>query len=79
MCGLKLSTLRTWVTGQQVTPCMGVWIETTFNHRIKHKNTVTPCMGVWIETLYNYLKTDGQVVTPCMGVWIETSRIKPSR
>ena len=34
----------------QVTPCMGVWIETEIKHIIMYDFRVTPCMGVWIET-----------------------------
>ena len=33
-----------------VTPCMGVWIETSNNMRHHYLSRVTPCMGVWIET-----------------------------
>ena len=34
----------------QVTPCMGVWIETIGRKQQMHRRLVTPCMGVWIET-----------------------------
>ena len=63
-----------WRVSSEVTPCVGVWIET-----IKHK-----------ATKYNYeshpawvcgLKHDEILkrfpefkVTPCVGVWIETER-----
>ena len=33
-----------------VTPCMGVWIETTGSCFTAGAFSVTPCMGVWIET-----------------------------
>ena len=33
-----------------VTPCMGVWIETLHRWCIEVALSVTPCMGVWIET-----------------------------
>ena len=33
-----------------VTPCMGVWIETTNIKQEEKRQRVTPCMGVWIET-----------------------------
>ena len=58
---------------QQVTPCMGVWIETSITFRSNKESRVTPCMGVWIETLEDSSKFKSRPVTPCMGVWIETS------
>ena len=36
-----------------VTPCMGVWIETTLSGISGALSPVTPCMGVWIETCSN--------------------------
>ena len=58
---------------RNVTPCVGVWIETEhaygYNNRIDH---VTPCVGVWIETLGLIVIVDSIKVTPCVGVWIET-------
>ena len=49
VCGLKraiaiLSSLR------EVTPCVGVWIETKNTNVLKNIEYVTPCVGVWIET-----------------------------
>ena len=35
---------------QNVTPCMGVWIETVESETLEEAESVTPCMGVWIET-----------------------------
>ena len=55
-----------------VTPCVGVWIETTKIEFINLYKSVTPCVGVWIETknaIYYDFKNE---VTPCVGVWIET-------
>ena len=34
-----------------VTPCVGVWIETSLYHVSALTTSVTPCVGVWIETL----------------------------
>ena len=57
-----------------VTPCMGVWIETSWVDKSIEPDGVTPCMGVWIET-QNLLQAETMSrVTPCMGVWIETSK-----
>ena len=33
-----------------VTPCVGVWIETSSILVIAEFTIVTPCVGVWIET-----------------------------
>ena len=55
-----------------VTPCMGVWIETSKGDKSLAGNYVTPCMGVWIETKKLEADLLQANVTPCMGVWIET-------
>ena len=34
----------------QVTPCVGVWIETSKHIQDVEQLLVTPCVGVWIET-----------------------------
>ena len=50
VCGLKLISDNIIFWAIDVTPCMGVWIET---RRLSHRwrtFTVIPCMGVWIET-----------------------------
>ena len=57
---------------QSVTPCMGVWIETSDPLHYWLGCLVTPCMGVWIETIKNLPRICRMMVTPCMGVWIET-------
>ena len=33
-----------------VTPCVGVWIETLNKIYLNNMTKVTPCVGVWIET-----------------------------
>ena len=56
----------------QVTPFVGVWIE-TFCFLIKHKSAqVTPFVGVWIETIVLSFTINRFPVTPFVGVWIET-------
>ena len=55
-----------------VTPCVGVWIETTKLNSIYMSNEVTPCVGVWIETSSFKSVSSVNSVTPCVGVWIET-------
>ena len=34
----------------EVTPCVGVWIETSDSDLLTVTTDVTPCVGVWIET-----------------------------
>ena len=71
MCGLKPpSTGRNPVWG--VTPCVGVWIETSLLPMKAKIPFVTPCVGVWIETIAALLNACAEIVTPCVGVWIET-------
>ena len=35
---------------EDVTPCVGVWIETNPTMKTGLAHDVTPCVGVWIET-----------------------------
>ena len=54
VCGLKLDRyLILQLT--QVTPCVGVWIETKMVLQQQSYRMVTPCVGVWIETLCRYV------------------------
>ena len=72
VCGLKLEVLILLLVLLLVTPCVGVWIETTKGKPTSSEVSVTPCVGVWIETyetLHFYAVGE---VTPCVGVWIET-------
>ena len=64
--------LVTQICRYLVTPCMGVWIETTTRMLMAKAGAVTPCMGVWIETDIHWATYRAAWVTPCMGVWIET-------
>ena len=50
VCGLKQNTIKKIDQEIEVTPCVGVWIETLVCWRKIQYNTVTPCVGVWIET-----------------------------
>ena len=56
-----------------VTPCVGVWIETMPCICMTATARVTPCVGVWIETEETAQLEHLKQVTPCVGVWIETS------
>ena len=50
VCGLKQPERLAKETDVQVTPCVGVWIETDAPNRGCCAKCVTPCVGVWIET-----------------------------
>ena len=53
MCGLKLKNDHNGARVRDVTPCVGVWIETYYPLIVAYYTGVTPCVGVWIET-YDY-------------------------
>ena len=73
VCGLKHLVSALFSAIMEVTPCVGVWIETVFLYSRLLVWIVTPCVGVWIETLEPLLHSCHQaLVTPCVGVWIET-------
>ena len=50
VCGLKHRMETGCVPLSQVTPCVGVWIETCRMAADQFPFLVTPCVGVWIET-----------------------------
>ena len=72
VCGLK-PTIPEKEPVREVTPCVGVWIETLLTGQRGHFELVTPCVGVWIETWQNTPNMKLYSVTPCVGVWIETA------
>ena len=52
VCGLKHSFEPLSYTGYgNVTPYVGVWIETTITSSFAASTIVTPYVGVWIETM----------------------------
>ena len=59
VCGLKHNFTDCADRLQDVTPFVGVWIETIWMMYDKFRDTVTPFVGVWIETRFqrkkNYL------------------------
>ena len=61
-----------YLDNREVTPCVGVWIETIPLGDILSHYGVTPCVGVWIETRNSVAILAHHKVTPCVGVWIET-------
>ena len=72
MCGLKHE--GEYVSGDEfdVTPFVGVWIETLSFVEPRILTHVTPFVGVWIETESGCLSSVRDLVTPFVGVWIET-------
>ena len=50
VCGLKLAYQKICNDHYQVTPFVGVWIETFPSGETPDKPYVTPFVGVWIET-----------------------------
>ena len=66
------------IRGEEVTPHVGVWIETLRHVQGFPLLGVTPHVGVWIETFDNYNMQFWQVVTPHVGVWIETDDFRLS-
>ena len=63
----------------EVTPFVGVWIETCLLHRLWRCQPVTPFVGVWIETLLLLHLSSPFLVTPFVGVWIETRMLSLAR
>ena len=55
-----------------VTPFVGVWIETEEHRYVESHLRVTPFVGVWIETALDTINAYDGFVTPFVGVWIET-------
>ena len=56
----------------EVTPFVGVWIETYQQQWCNMLSGVTPFVGVWIETRVVRDDWAERSVTPFVGVWIET-------
>ena len=70
VCGLKHKEDCNLHLPDDVTPFVGVWIETTRLSPRCSGAMVTPFVGVWIETTYQKTVGDYQAVTPFVGVWI---------
>ena len=67
MCGLKPLDRFNGGLPRAVTPCMGVWIETSKGDKSLAGNYVTPCMGVWIETKIHF---DSSSLAESHPVWV---------
>ena len=72
VCGLKQLTALGTGTEEEVTPFVGVWIETRRLNLHYQRPGVTPFVGVWIETSCAPACQSAYKVTPFVGVWIET-------
>ena len=69
---MKLETHGLPLTGIQVAPFVGAWIETPTTRRSRFSIGVAPFVGAWIETLFSHLVRKALVVAPFVGAWIET-------
>ena len=56
VCGLKHYGDKAKDYDYNVTPCVGVWIETLESSMNGFLPSVTPCVGVWIETIFFNLR-----------------------
>ena len=54
VCGLKPCNQRYSKSLYDVTPFVGVWIETLSRIALRLAFTVTPFVGVWIETHHQH-------------------------
>ena len=76
MCGLKQILECVLTIEYNVTPFVGVWIETAAASQIAQMSyQVTPFVGVWIETSMININEQINQVTPFVGVWIETTNV----
>ena len=58
----------------QVTPCVGVWIETAGAWSYQSMKVSHPAWVCGLKLLASNAGDQPNTVTPCVGVWIETSR-----
>ena len=72
---MKPTRSGTSARGTQVTPFVGVWIETVYYIFVITPLYVTPFVGVWIETNKLDKSYTCLLVTPFVGVWIETLKL----
>ena len=71
MCGLKLSNAGD-IQLHEVTPCVGVWIETFWCSMNSEKNSSHPAWVCGLKQGTVPFDREVKEVTPCVGVWIET-------
>ena len=66
--------IRLWHNDQSsgVTPCVGVWIETTASCRACITPKSHPAWVCGLKLEKDLIISDPSKVTPCVGVWIET-------
>ena len=74
VCGLKQSKKKKYTPHKNVTPCVGVWIETMLQKIFGYTDLSHPA---WVCGLKHGITAERAnaegVVTPCVGVWIETT------
>ena len=57
---------------REVTPCVGVWIETISSRAFEIAWPSHPAWVCGLKLEFGKGKEQVEVVTPCVGVWIET-------
>ena len=72
VCGLKLNIPPKQHKISHVTPCVGVWIETSILNIPPKQHKSHPAWVCGLKRYRNVLCRPWQTVTPCVGVWIET-------
>ena len=71
VCGLKHNQMMKFIE-TEVTPCVGVWIETIkINYESKSKRLSHPAWVCGLKPSWEAARA-ARPVTPCVGVWIET-------
>ena len=79
VCGLKQTKLLCRRRVPNVTPFVGVWIETPYLVRLSPESTVTPFVGVWIETDKGYKYEARRVSHPSWVCGLKQSSTFPFR
>ena len=67
-CGLKQKKTKDIVELREVTPHVGVWIETETAENLRAVFQVTPHVGVWIETALEHYDDKYLSHSPCGSV-----------
>ena len=77
MCGLKQQEAVRLRRVTHVTPCVGVWIETSVLDNWVHGGESHPAWVCGLKLLSTNPIVLNWEVTPCVGVWIETQACTP--
>ena len=72
VCGLKHVRSTAILKTRQVTPCVGVWIETLMKVIVYLVYSSHPAWVCGLKRSSGHTIAVQYPVTPCVGVWIET-------